>query len=92
MVKGVHLRSRDRHAMFAVCMLTGPIHLFLFVALLTLLGLHLFYDRRNSRTIRRGPPKAAHHCIRCDTLYTAPKDEGMHPCPKCATPNPRLKY
>lgn len=73
-------------------MLAVSLYLFITLALLTLLGLYVFYDRRSERFARSGTREAAHHCIRCDTLYTAERDENLHACPKCGYANPRLKY
>ena len=66
--------------------------IFVFVGLFSVLGLHLYYEHRARKSLNRGIRQAAHHCIRCDTIYSAPRDDGLHACPTCGQPNPRLKY
>src|SRR5258708_8828951 len=46
-------------------------------------------DQRNFEAERRKTP---FHCIRCDTLYTAPGGTELCRCPKCGHENTRLKF
>jgi len=56
------------------------------------LGLWLWYDRRDQRRFESERRKTSFHCIRCDTLYTAPGRAELAKCPKCGHENLRLKF
>ena len=55
-------------------------------------GLWLWYDRRDHRRFEEERRKTTFHCIRCDTLYTAPARTELRRCPKCGHENARLKF
>lgn len=69
-------------AVVAYCVLIG----------LVLLGLWLWYDRRDHLTFERERRKTAFHCIRCDELYTGPAGAGLCRCPRCGHENMRLRF
>jgi rRNA maturation endonuclease Nob1 len=56
------------------------------------LGLWLWYDRRDHRRFELERRKRTFHCIRCDTLYTAPTGTEVCRCPKCGHENARLRF
>ena len=56
------------------------------------LALWLYYDGREHRRFELERRKTVFHCIRCDTLYTAPGGTEMWKCPKCAHDNARLRF
>lgn len=55
-------------------------------------GLWLWYDRRDHRRFEQERRKTTFHCIRCDTVYSAPAGEEIRACPKCNHSNARLKF
>ncbi len=59
---------------------------------LSFLGLWLWYDSRDHRRFERERRKTSFHCIRCDTLYTAPAGTELCKCPRCGHENTRLKF
>jgi DNA-directed RNA polymerase subunit RPC12/RpoP len=56
------------------------------------LALWLWYDRRDHRRFELERRKRTFHCIRCDTLYTAPTGTEVCRCPKCGHENLRLRF
>ena len=56
------------------------------------LGLWTYYDRRDPRRFELERRKTTFHCIRCDTIYTAPSGAELCPCPKCGHENARLRF
>lgn len=72
--------------------LTTPAALYIWSAVLVVLALYLYYDHRNGRRFARNRRKSAYHCVKCDHLYAANRDDALHPCPRCGHPNGRLKY
>jgi len=50
-----------------------------------------FYERRERRGGAAARP-SAHHCVRCDAVYGAPRAGGSTPCPRCGHPNPALRF
>ena len=55
-------------------------------------GVWLWYDRRDHRTFELARRKTTFHCIRCDSLYSAPAATELCLCPKCGHQNSRLKF
>jgi len=53
--------------------------------------LWVFYERRERRGGSALRP-AAHHCVRCDAVYGAPRAGGSTRCPRCGHPNPALRF
>jgi Zn finger protein HypA/HybF involved in hydrogenase expression len=49
-------------------------------------------DRRERRSFDVELRRAAFHCIRCDSLYTARVGRDLCPCPQCGHENTRLRY
>ena len=62
------------------------------VALLLLVALWLFYDRRDLCYFDRTRRRTTFHCLKCDHVYTAAEAEGTAPCPRCGHRNPRLRF
>ena len=56
------------------------------------LGLWIFYDRRDHRRFELERRKTTFHCIRCDTIYSAPRSAELCRCPKCGHENTRLRF
>lgn len=56
------------------------------------LALWMYYDRRDHRRFELERRKTVFHCIRCDTLYTAPSGTELCTCPKCGYENARLRF
>lgn len=72
--------------------MTAPIHVFLYVAVLTVFGLHLYYDWRARRFPGRPSRRSAAHCARCDALYAVEAGDGLHACPRCGHANAKLRF
>lgn len=56
------------------------------------LGLWLWYDRRDHERFELERRRTTFHCVRCDTLYTAPSAHDLAKCPKCGHENSRLRF
>ena len=56
------------------------------------LGVWTYYDRRDHRRFELERRKTTFHCIRCDTIYTAPGRTELCRCPKCHHENTRLRF
>ncbi|MEI6463177.1 MAG: hydrogenase nickel incorporation protein HypA [Verrucomicrobiota bacterium] len=56
------------------------------------LGFWLYYDHRDHRAFELERRKGTFHCIRCDTLYSAPVGMETCACPQCAHANVRLRF
>ncbi len=56
------------------------------------LGVWTYYDRRDHRRFELERRKTTFHCIRCDTIYTAPGQTELSRCPKCGHENTRLRF
>lgn len=72
--------------------LTTAVVLYSVLVAAVFISLWLWYDRRDHRRFERERRKTTFHCIRCDTLYTAPAGTELSKCPKCGHENTRLKF
>lgn len=50
-----------------------------------------FYERRERRGGTAARP-SAHHCVRCDAVYGAPRAGADTPCPRCGHLNRALRF
>ncbi len=57
-----------------------------------LVGLWIYYDRRDHAFYDVTRRKATFHCLKCSRLYTAVAAGDLNPCPRCGHPNPRLRF
>ncbi len=57
-----------------------------------ILGLWMYYERRDRRVYQVGRRQSAFHCVSCGHLYSAAETRGEKPCPKCTFPNSRLRF
>ena len=71
---------------------TIPVVLYCVLVGVVVVSLWLWYDRRDHRNFEAERRKTSFHCIRCDTLYTAPAGTELSRCPKCSHENARLKF
>jgi len=54
--------------------LSAAVTVYCVVVAATFLSLWLFYDRRDHMRFERERRRTTFHCIRCDRLYTAPRE------------------
>ncbi|MGF1484657.1 MAG: hypothetical protein ACFBZ8_09875 [Opitutales bacterium] len=57
-----------------------------------LLGIWMYYERRDKRVYQMGRRQSAFHCVSCGHLYSAPQTRGDKPCPRCSFKNTRLRF
>ena len=62
------------------------------VAVALLLGLWVYYDRRDRSFYDRTRCRTTYHCLKCNRVYTAQPQAGPVPCPNCRHPNPQLHF
>jgi predicted RNA-binding Zn-ribbon protein involved in translation (DUF1610 family) len=55
-------------------------------------GLWLYYDRRERTKYEAEARKATFHCIKCDNLYSSNQLSSSVDCPKCGHSNARLRF
>ena len=72
--------------------LTTAAVLYCVIVAVVIIGLWLWYDRRDHRHFEAERRKTTFHCIRCDALYSAPAATELCRCPKCGHANARLKF
>jgi DNA-directed RNA polymerase subunit RPC12/RpoP len=77
-------------------MITLSTAFFLFVlgTGLGLLGLWLYYDRRDHRIFEGERRRTIFHCVRCSKTYSVKgvDPDSVCPCPQCGHANTRLRY
>ncbi len=59
--------------------------------MLLLLGLWLYYDRRDRRFFDQSRRRTTFHCLKCSHVYTSPETD-LCPCPRCGHSNPPLRF
>ena len=57
-----------------------------------ILGLWLYYDRRDINFYEAKRTMVVFHCVKCGQLYTALKGNEVAGCPACDFKNSRLKF
>jgi len=69
------------------------IFLFLLTAgIVFLIGLWIYYDRRDSQRETEGRHDVIYHCIKCGHIYTGVHGSEECDCPKCGFCNGRLQF
>lgn len=66
--------------------------IYLSLGLALIIGLWLFYDRREVRPYLKERNRATFFCVKCGHLYTGPRTEEAQACPRCGFANARLKF
>lgn len=72
--------------------LTTAVITYCVLVAVAVIGVWLWYDRRDYRRFEQERRKTTFHCIRCDALYSAPSGTELCKCPKCGHENVRLKF
>jgi rubrerythrin len=57
-----------------------------------ILGLWVFYERRDRRVYQAHRRQSAFHCVRCGHLYADAETRGERSCPHCGFANTRLHF
>ncbi|MDR1789147.1 MAG: hydrogenase maturation nickel metallochaperone HypA [Opitutaceae bacterium] len=57
-----------------------------------ILGLWLFYDRRDHARFERERRKTTFYCVRCGKIYARRGLRDEFPCPACGHKNQRLRF
>lgn len=60
--------------------------------LLLVVGLWVYYDRRDKQLYEGQRLLVIFHCVRCGKIYTAKGTHEEAPCPECRFNNGRLKF
>lgn len=66
--------------------------LFVFAGLLFLMGIWLFYDRRDKAYYDLVRVRHVHNCVKCGSLYQSREQEKAVACPNCGQVNGRLRF
>ncbi|MDR2863887.1 MAG: hypothetical protein LBV54_08490 [Puniceicoccales bacterium] len=66
--------------------------LFLAVGITTVFGLWFFYERREAILSDSRRIRTTFLCIKCELIYTRPRQRETAPCPRCSFINSRLKF
>lgn len=77
--------------MFTVDLATGAT-VYLFAACLLLLGLWLWYDRRDRSFYESKRRRSVYHCVKCGHMYDGSSAKSVKDCPKCGFTNAPLKF
>ena len=81
-----------RHTSAVMFDLTTAAVLYCVIVAAVIVGLWLWYDRRDHRRFEAERRKTTFHCIRCDALDSAPAGTELCHCQKCGRENARLKF
>ncbi|HLP02531.1 MAG TPA: hydrogenase nickel incorporation protein HypA [Opitutaceae bacterium] len=57
-----------------------------------LVGLWVYYDRRDRRLYDGTRRKTTFHCLKCGHVYTSAERHELCACPRCGHENPRLHF
>jgi uncharacterized paraquat-inducible protein A len=69
------------------------IFLFLLTAgIVLLMGLWIYYERRDGQRESEGRQDVIYHCIKCSQIYTGVRGSEECDCPKCGFCNGRLQF
>ena len=72
--------------------LTTAAVIYCVIVAVVVIGVWIYYDRRDHAGFQAGRGRTAFHCIRCDRLYDAPAGTEICPCPRCGHSNSRLRF
>jgi hypothetical protein len=62
------------------------------VGVLLMMGLWLYYDRRDQHVYENERSQSLFHCLKCGRVYSAPRSSTAANCPDCGFENSKLKF
>jgi hypothetical protein len=62
------------------------------IGVVLMMGLWLYYDRRDQHTYESERSQSLFHCLKCGRTYSAPRCNQSANCPDCGFENSKLKF
>jgi len=62
------------------------------IGVVLIIGLWLYYDRRDQRVYETERSQSLFHCLKCGHTYAAPRCNPAANCPNCGFENSKLKF
>jgi predicted RNA-binding Zn-ribbon protein involved in translation (DUF1610 family) len=62
------------------------------IGVVLMLGMWLYYDRRDQQVYETERSQSLFHCLKCGRVYSAPRCHQAANCPDCGFENSKLKF